>query len=250
MFRQPSIYGLVCHCSASSACPNPKLPHCSQSSGTRSKFSTTRNTTCDDALDVRLPKTNAKITDIRRRGRRSVARVLLCLTLGSFITIGLLAGGCALPKRTYQPSVDPARLDDVRFLHYLATVPAVTVDEGMRGVLMLGDTNVSSMTFPERSAALQRQGAIRAAWGLERDRILDQGTLAHMLCAMCALPLSINQKLATRIQMGERRYALKVCIDGGLMPYGLPHAPVSGGALLSSLTAAGRRIAIQTSETP
>ena len=210
----------------------------------------TRHTEKRNSPGVELPTVKTTLTVTGRREKRSAARARLHLLLGSFIATGLLAGGCALPKRTYQPSVDPARLDDVRFLHYLATVPAVTVDEGMRGVLMLGDTNVSSMTFSERSAALQRQGAIRSAWGLERDRLLDQGTLAHMLCAVCALPLSINQKLTTRIHLGERRYSLKACIDAGLMPYGLPHTPVSGGALLSSLTAAGRRIATQTSKTP
>ena len=210
----------------------------------------TRHTRTRNAQGMELPNTKTGLTVVGMRGGQPAARATLYLLLGCFISTGLLAGGCALPKRTHQPAVDPARLDDVRFLHYLATVPAVTVDEGMRGVLMLGDTDVSAMTFSERSAALQRQGAIRSAWGLAGDRLLDQGTLAHMLCAVCALPPSINQKLARRVQMGERRYALKACNDAGLMPYGLPHAPVSGGTLLSALTAAGRRIAAQTSETP
>lgn len=210
----------------------------------------TRHTNTGIDLGVELPNTATRLTVIGRRRRRSAAYEMLCLMLGCCFTTGLLVSGCTLPKRTYQPTVDPARLDDVRFLHYLATVPVVTIEEGMRGVLMLGDINVSSMTFSERSAALQRQGAIRSAWGLERDHLLDQGTLAHMLHATCKLPRSVNLKLAARIGLGERRYALKVCIDAGLMPYGLSHAPVSGGALLSSLTAAEQLLATRNAETP
>ena len=97
---------------------------------------------------------------------------------------------------------------------------------------------------------MQRQGAILSAWGLERDHLLDQGTLAHMLHATCKLPRSVNLKLAARLGMGERRNALRACVDAGLMPYGLPHAPVSGGALLTSLTTSERLLATRNAKTP
>ena len=55
----------------------------------------------------------------------------------SFLVLGFANAGCALPHRSIQPAHNQAELDDLRFTHYLATVPVVTVNEGARAVLML-----------------------------------------------------------------------------------------------------------------
>lgn len=154
-----------------------------------------------------------------------------------------LATGCTQPRRSFQPTVDPDALDDISFVHYLATVPVVTVDEGLRAVLQLTDANARSMTYSERSVTLQRRGAIKASWYLQADRILDKGTLGYMLRNICSLPRGFAEALADKTGLGDRRYALKTCIDAGVLPYGVPHAPVTGGELLSALTVAEGKMA-------
>ena len=166
-----------------------------------------------------------------------------------FASVALMAG-CTQQRRSFHPSVDAAALNDISFVHYLATVPVVTVDEGLRAVLQLTDANARSMTYSERSVTLQRRGAIKASWHLEADRILDKGTLGYMLRIICSLPRGLTESLAETTGLGDRRYALKTCIDAGVLPYGVPHAPVTGGELLSALTAAETIIAAKGREKP
>lgn len=158
----------------------------------------------------------------------------------------LIVSGCATPRRTFTPPVDPATLDDVAFLHYLAVVPVVSVDEGFRAVLMLDQEKVEAATFEDRMEILTQRGAIKPAWRLEADRTLDQGTLAFMLTAVCKTPRSVSESLAVPTGWGDRRYALKTCVSEGLLEYGLPHDPVTGGQLLSALTRSEAYVQTQT----
>ena len=155
-----------------------------------------------------------------------------------------------MPQRTYQPERDPAVLDDVSFLHYLATVPVVSVDEGLRAVLMLAGTGKDAATYEQRYEALLERGAIKRSWDLNADQILGKGTLAYLLRTVCELPRSVDEILASRTGLGERRYALKTCIDERLIPYGLAHEPVAGGELLSALANAERYLESRAGETP
>lgn len=148
------------------------------------------------------------------------------------------------PRRTFQPEQDVAALDDTSFLHYLATVPTVTVDEGLRGVLILSTPEGDFPTFDDRLAELTRQGAIKTRWGLEPDQTLDHGTLAYLLRVLCRTPTSLSAILVLPMGLGDRRYALKTCIDEGLLPYALPNEPVSGGEFVAVLSRAEARIQI------
>ena len=179
---------------------------------------------------------------ISNRDYRRVIRVLIAV-LG-LVTM-LQGGSCTMPQRTYQPAQDTATLDDVSFLHYLATVPVVTVDEGMRAVLLHTDDSARLSTFEQRYEELRRRGAVKQAWRLETGQILDKGTLAHMLKCICDIPHSLDDVLASRTGVGDRRYALKTCIHEGIMPYGLAHEPVTGGGLISALTIAERYVSSQ-----
>ena len=143
-----------------------------------------------------------------------------------------------MPRRTLEPERDTAQLDDVGFLHYLATVPAVTAGEGMRAVLLLAGPTSRWATFEEQREELLRIGAIKPAWRLHADDALDKGTLAFMLRAVCRLRRGVNEKLTMAMGFGERRYALKSCIDERLLYYGVTTDPVTGGELLSALTRA------------
>ncbi len=173
-----------------------------------------------------------------RRVRWVVVAVLSLATM-------LQAGSCTRPQRTYQPAQDPATLDDVSFLHYLATVPVVTVDEGMRAVLLLAGDSARWSTFEQRYEELRRRGAVKKAWRIGPGQILDKGTLAYMLQCICDVPRSLNDELASKTGVGDRRYALKTCIHEGVMPYGLAHEPVTGGGLLSALTIVERYLSSQ-----
>jgi hypothetical protein len=155
-----------------------------------------------------------------------------------------------MPLRTFEPAQDPGALDDVSFLHYLATVPVVTVDEGMRAVLLLEGEGARWPTFNERSKELHRIGAVKAAWHLQQEQILNKGTLAYMLRTICKLRRSFNERLAAATGIGDRRYALATCIHAGLLPYGLAHEPVTGGELLSALTAAERQLGPTVDDIP
>lgn len=164
--------------------------------------------------------------------------------------VSLTLTGCAMPRRTWQPPRDPNTLDAMTFLHYLAVVPAVTVDEGMRAVLMLSDDGARFPTPSRRYAEMIRRGAIRESWQLAADQLLDKGTLGHMLRTACALPRGVNETLAGRFGWGDRRYALEVCVHEGLMPRGVAHEPVTGGELLTALTHAEQYLADRAGATP
>lgn len=154
----------------------------------------------------------------------------------------VLLAACQTPVRKFQPDQDPATLDDTAFLHYLPTVPVVTVDEGMRAVLLLEGPTTQWPTHEQRRAALEQRGAVLPSWRLESDRILDKGTLAYMLRVRCRVPRSVGDVLGDGLRLGDRRSAMKTCIDAGLLPYGTEYEPVTGGELLSALTRAESRV--------
>jgi len=158
-----------------------------------------------------------------------------------------LTTGCVQPKRSLTPEVDPATLNDTVFLHYLARTPLVTVDEGQRAVLLLVGSTDQWPTPEARSKELSQRGAIKSAWRLDQDGVLDVGTLAHMLRVVCDAPPGLNDRLGSWIGWGDRRAALKTCAFEDLLPYSVPHAPVTGGALVSALTRAEAYLAGRSS---
>lgn len=178
----------------------------------------------------------------RRRWRGVAAR----FTLGA----AAICAGCVSPQRAFQPDRDPAALDDVSFLHYLATVPVVTVDEGMRAMLLLKGVSLRRPTFERQFEMLHRIRAVRRTWRLSSGQVLDKGTLAYMLAELCGLRRSLDERIAWVTGLGDRRYALKTCVHEGLLPYGLAHEPVSGGELLTSLTEADRFLGLEADKRP
>ncbi len=164
------------------------------------------------------------------------------LSIGMAVALTLV--GCIAPMRTYQPPQDPATLNETAFLHYLATVPTVTVAEGVRAMVILDKPPQNTPTFEDQWAHLVMLGAIKDAWDLRREHTLDKGTLAYMLTVVCKTPRSLSEAASGITGLGDRRYALKTCIDEGLLAYGLPHDAVTGGELLSALSKAEKSIPI------
>jgi len=162
----------------------------------------------------------------------------------------VLGSGCATPKRRFQPAVEPNTLPAHVFVHYLATMPVATVDEGCRAVLLLTANGEKAKSFPERRVVLQRLGAWHPSWSIEGDSVLDKGTLAYMLRVLCAMPHGITESLLGDWGASARRYALRTCTYEGVLPYGQPHQPVSGGMLQSAINRAESYISDRAGNSP
>jgi hypothetical protein len=167
-------------------------------------------------------------------------------TLAVAVALLMFQVNCAAPRRVIAPSVDPSALDDTAFLHYLATVPTVTVAEGVRAIGILVGPTQQPTTFENHRTRLEQLGALKTSRRLQPYNTLDKGTLAYMLAVVCKTPRSLTETASAVTGLGERRYALKTCIDEGLLSYGLPHDPVTGGELLSALSKAERFTAISS----
>ena len=151
------------------------------------------------------------------------------------IAIHALGTGCGRPHRAKQAPLAPDVPGDVEFLHYLASAPVVSVDDGARAVLLLVGGSDQWPSSPDRWDQAHKRGMLRDEWGLQPQDALDVGTLAHMLQAVLRLPSGVNGRLARLAGVGERRYALKACVDVGLLPPSRTGQPVRGGELVSAL---------------
>lgn len=167
--------------------------------------------------------------DNAHRMERPWVTAALCLIL--------LLAGCA-GSRKYQPPVDTQTLDATLFVHYLASVPAVTVDEAARAMLILADGEETAETAEARLAELERRGWVRPAWGLRPEHTLDRATLGYLLFRGCKLPDSVNTIILGSWGAGDRRYAMRQAVALGLMEHGPEYEPVTGGEFVAALTRA------------
>jgi hypothetical protein len=158
--------------------------------------------------------------------------------------IAAAVAGCSVARR-YQPAQDPSTLDGTSFLHYLATVPVVSVEEGCRAMLLAADGAERYGSDEERMAELLRRGVVREVWNLRPGDVLDKGTLAYMAYKTCDLPGGLNMHLLASWGLGDRRFALKEAAAAGIMPYDSAHSPVRGGELVSVLTKMDEHLAEQ-----
>ena len=182
-------------------------------------------------------KSRTPLIGNRQFVRRMIRAIVLMVAL-------IVMPGCSAPRRTYQPPQDPSAFNDTAFLHYLATVPTVTVAEGVRAAGLLAGPTQQPATWEDQRSHLERLGALKPDWRLRPDDTLDKGTLAYVLTAICKTPRSLTETASAVTGLGDRRYALKTCIDEGLLPYGLAHDAVTGGELISALSKAERFIAV------
>ena len=156
---------------------------------------------------------------------------VLLLTTGAVLALT----GCSAARR-FEPAQDPDTLPSTAFMHYLATVPVVSVEEGCRAILLVADGEEHYPTHQERYAELLGRGVVREAWQLRPNDMLDKGTLAYMAYKVCRLPSSLNTLLLGSWGLGDRRYALKEVTAAGIMPYDVSYRVVRGGELLAVLT--------------
>lgn len=145
--------------------------------------------------------------------------------------------GCQV-RPTFQPPLDPAKLDSLEFVHALAQQPVVNFDQACRLVLLVADGEERFGTFEEREAELVRRGYVRKAWGYGPEEVVDQGTLAHMVFRMCRPEAGLNAVLSRWTGVGDRRAALKSVVRHGIMRYGDVDDYPTGGEVMSALARA------------
>lgn len=154
--------------------------------------------------------------------------------VGLSAAVWVACAGCA-QKREYMPEVEPQSLETTAFLHYLATVPVASVEEGCRAMCIETEREEEAGSFDACYQELVDAGIVRSEWGLEADQVLDKGTLAFMATRACGVPPGVNSVLMGSWGLGDRRYALKDAVSVGLMPPGVAWHSVRGGELLAVL---------------
>ncbi len=152
------------------------------------------------------------------------------------VTLAALTG-CA-PRVTFEPEQDHADYEALDFIHLLATQPMVTYGQGCRAVLLLADGEDSPGPFEERHAELVTRGVVSERWNLSATDVLDRGTLAYMIFKTCGMPHSLNSWLSTFTGLGDRRYAVRIVADAGIIRHGRPGEIPTGGEVVAALAKA------------
>lgn len=134
------------------------------------------------------------------------------------------------PQVRFQPV--PVK-DSARFTREVLDKQAVTVQDGVAAVLILIDEYERARAFEEQLEVLIRHGAIERSDQAElkaSDR-LTRGRLAYLLTGA----LQMKGGLTSRIFGRSQRYALRECIDCGIIQKGSAGSVVSGWELVSVL---------------
>ena len=153
------------------------------------------------------------------------------------VCMAAFLAGCAGPRRT-PVEVDPATLSDDAFLHYLADVPVVTVDEAYRAMLILADGEDTTKSFEEREAKLIERGVARRAWGLKRENVIDHGSVAAMVAKVLRLKGGVNRLIFGSMGLGDRRYATRELIYRDMLPEGPDYTAMRGGVMVALVSKA------------
>lgn len=175
-----------------------------------------------------------------RPRRRASRRPSPAATVAACIAVMLTAPltGCAPELRRWTPPQSPDTLDDAAFLHYLAEAPTASVDEGVRAVLLLVETEGKPSTPEARMQAALDQGLIISAWRLKPEHVLTRGVLAHMIRRACGIGTDLASAITALTGLGDRRYAVRACAEERLLVYGSPDERIRGGELLDAVSRA------------
>ncbi len=167
-------------------------------------------------------------------GLRTIRRGLLA---GVAVTALLLPVGCVV-QPTFEPSQDHTTLGEVEFIHYVATQPVLTFDEGCRAVLIAVEGEDPHEDFDARFADLESRGFVKSFWTLKSNSMLDRSTLAYMIFQMCDLPHGVGTFLTQNQHLSDRRFALREVVHYRIMNYGPTYEVVTGDEVLGALGSA------------
>lgn len=175
-----------------------------------------------------------------RKRRRRTLRHRRGATAAACIAAMVIAPltGCAPEIRRWTPPQSPDTLDDAAFLHYLAEAPTASVDEGVRAVLLLVETEGKPSTPEARMQAALDRGLVVPAWRLKPEHVLTRGVLAHMIRRACGIGTDLASAITAPTGLGDRRYAVRACAEERLLVYGSPDGWIRGGELLDAVSRA------------
>jgi hypothetical protein len=124
--------------------------------------------------------------------------------------------------------------ESARFAREVVDKEAVTVRDGVAATLILIDRYEPNRTFEEQLEVLIGQDVIeqKERTKLKDSDTLTRGTLAYLLIGA----LEIKGGLTMRILGRSDRYALRECIDSGIIEKGSAGSAVSGRELISVLS--------------
>lgn len=131
------------------------------------------------------------------------------------------------------------KVDAQAFLHeHLQRLPAVTVAEACRGMVMLADGEDKFTSFQERESSLIERKILRPEWRLEREQAIDRGSVAYMVTRILKIRGGVNMQTFGRLGIGDRRYAVRELAYLDLLPSTPAYRYMTGGELVDLLARA------------
>lgn len=164
------------------------------------------------------------------------------LLAGAALAATALSSGCAITK-TPREGIDYNQLPDDLFVAYLAEEPLVSVEEAYRAVLILADGQDGGTTFEERKQILESRDIARAAWKLQPQQVIDEGSAAYMVCKVLQLKGGIDRIIFGSWGPGDRRYAHRELVYRGILDQsGMDYTPMTGPAFSGLISRADEKM--------
>ena len=161
------------------------------------------------------------------RPRQLAWTMLLAVAAAGLVgcqTGGMTAGDAALAADEGSPG----------YFDRVSSLPSVSENDALRGMLMLLDGEDSCRTFQERVEALQQRGIVDGGWRFEAGRPLTRGKLAYMVCQASGVPGGV----ILLVGGPNQRYCLREMQYRGLMSDGDMFNKVTGMEFVAVLTRA------------
>lgn len=157
-------------------------------------------------------------------------RAVLTITCFAVVICGTFACSSS-PQVRFQPT--PVK-ESARFAREVVDKEVVTVGDGVAAILILIDRYEPNRPFEEQMEILIQQGVIgqKERTKLKDSDTLTRGTLAFLITGA----LETKGGLTMRIFGRSNRYALRECIDCGIIEKGSAGSAVSGRELISVLS--------------
>jgi len=143
------------------------------------------------------------------------------------IAAAIIAGaGCAGPAGTIaSPQAElPANESAAAFLDRVSSIPQVSENDAMRGILLLVDGQDKAETFQDKIGLLQQKAIVPSGWDFDADRAITRGKLAYMIYKACQLSGGVTLTLFGPSQW----YCLKELQYQGFVSPGPVLGPVTG----------------------
>ena len=103
-------------------------------------------------------------------------------------------------------------------------------------MVILAEGQDANQDFEQRRAWLQERDIARAAWKLQPDDYVDNGSVSFMVCQILKVKGGLNRMLLGSWGLGDRRYAYRELVYRKLIATSsVDYAPMTGGELVNLL---------------